>query len=144
MKISKNSEFQADFESVEKVVKNASIKSYKQKKSEKGHISIMVLLLTFFVHFFKTFATDSKSVWNSTFFDTHIKFFNKIFFLLLLALFLNFDCTCAGNGSKNRQSFLWMCLRILLGNHQRVCITKLLKLLFPNADWSVWWNISEM
>jgi hypothetical protein len=24
-----------------------------------------------------------------------------------------------------------MCLRILLGNHQRVCITKLLKLLYP-------------
>ncbi len=28
--------------------------------------------------------------------------------------------------------FLWMCLRILVGNHQRVCITKMLGLLYPN------------
>jgi hypothetical protein len=32
--------------------------------------------------------------------------------------------------------FLWMCLRILLGNHQRVCITKLLKSLYPIAQLS--------
>ncbi len=51
--------------------------------------------------------------------------------MLLLALFVNFDCKCAGNSSKNGKSFLWMCLRILLGNHQRVCITKLLKSLHP-------------
>ncbi len=36
----------------------------------------------------------------------------KEIFLFLLALFLNFDCKCAGNGSKNGKSFLWMCLRI--------------------------------
>ncbi len=27
-----------------------------------------------------------------------------------------------------------MCLRIYLGNHERVCITKLLKLLYPNIE----------
>ena len=27
-----------------------------------------------------------------------------------------------------------MCLRILLGNHQRVCITKLLKSLYPSGQ----------
>ncbi len=32
---------------------------------------------------------------------------------------------------KTGNLFLWMCLRILLGNHQRVCITKLLKSLYP-------------
>ncbi len=30
---------------------------------------------------------------------------------------------------KTENLFLWMSLRILLGNHQRVCITKLLKLI---------------
>ncbi len=30
----------------------------------------------FWVHFCKTFSTDSKSAWNSAFFDTHIEFFN--------------------------------------------------------------------
>ncbi len=71
----------------------------------------------FWVHFFKTFSTDSKSAWNSAFFDTHNEFFDKNFFLLLLALFVHFDCKCAGNGSQKRKIFfLWMCLRILLGN----------------------------
>ncbi len=41
----------------------------------------------------------------------------KAIFLLLLALF---DCKCAQNSSKNGKLFLCMCLRILLGNHQRV------------------------
>ncbi len=33
-KVSKNAEFHADFESIEKVVKNAHKKSYKQNKSD--------------------------------------------------------------------------------------------------------------
>ncbi len=53
--------------------------------------------------------------------------------MLLLSLFVHFDCKYAGNGSKNGKSFLWMCLRILIGNHQRVCITKLLKSLYPKC-----------
>ncbi len=32
---------------------------------------------------------------------------------------------------KTEFFFLWMCPRILLGNHQRVCISKLLKSLYP-------------
>ncbi len=86
------------------------------------------------VQFFKIFSTDLKSEWNSAFFDTHIEFFNKKCFLLVFALSVNFDCKCARNGSKKRKNlFLWMCLRILLGNHQRVCITKLLKSLYPSV-----------
>ncbi len=86
----------------------------------------------FWMHFFKTFTTDSKSARNSAFFDTHIEFYIKK--MLLLALFVNFDCKCAGNGSiKLKIFFLWMCLRILIGNHQRVCITKFLKSLYPTA-----------
>ncbi len=64
-----------------------------------------------------------------------LNFLMKIFFLLLEALFVNFDCKCAQNGSKKMKNlFLWMCLRIQLGNHQRVCITKLLKSLYPTVS----------
>ncbi len=63
------------------------------------------------VHFFKPFSTDSKSAWNSAFFDAHIEFFFKKFFALtVLALFVNFDCTCAGNGSKKRKIFFYECV----------------------------------
>ncbi len=98
-------------------------------KSEKSlyfrHIFANNFLL---VHFFKTFSTDSKSAWNSELFDTHMEFLKKTIFLLFLALFVNFACKCAGNGTKKTENlFLGMCLRIKLGNHQRVCITKLLK-----------------
>jgi hypothetical protein len=86
------------------------------------------------VHFFKTFLTDSKSAWNSPFFYTHIQFFNKKIVLLLLALFVNFDCKCAGNGLKKRKIFFYECVLqfYVLGNHQRVCISKLLKSLYPS------------
>ncbi len=57
----------------------------------------------YFVHFFKHFSTDSKSAWNSAFFDTHIEFLPKKFFLLLLTLFLDFNCKCAGNGLEKRK-----------------------------------------
>jgi hypothetical protein len=48
-------------------------------KSKKMHISVTFLLITFLVHFFKTFSTDSKSALNSAFFDTYIEFLNKNF-----------------------------------------------------------------
>ncbi len=35
---------------------------------------------------------------------------------------------------KTEYLFLWICLRILLGNHQRVCISKLLKSLYHNGQ----------
>ena len=70
----------------------------------------------FWVHFFNTFSTDSKSAWNSAFFDTHTEFFDKIFF----ALFGTF-CTLWLQMRRKRLKkmenlFLWMYLRILLGN----------------------------
>ncbi len=42
----------------------------------------------FSVHFFKSFSTDSKSAWNSGFFDTHIGFFEKKIFGALFGTFL--------------------------------------------------------
>ncbi len=87
-------------------------KSYKQNKFEppwvkvkKVHISVTFLLILFCVHFFQTFSTDSKSAWNSAFFDTHTEFLNEFFLLLLLALFVYFDCKCTQNGSKNINPF---------------------------------------
>jgi hypothetical protein len=57
----------------------------------------------FWVHFFTTFSTESKSAWNSAFFDTHIEIFNENFVWLLLALFLYFDYKFAKNGSKKQK-----------------------------------------
>ncbi len=57
----KNAEFHADFESVEKVVKNAPKKVISKtsltnmSKSEKVHIYVTFLLITFFGAFFQTF-----------------------------------------------------------------------------------------
>jgi hypothetical protein len=79
----KNAEFHADFESVEKVVKNAQKKSYKHN--------------FFLVQFF----------W---FFDTFFDFFKKNLLWVILVLFSNFDCKCAGNGSKSRKIFFYECI----------------------------------
>ncbi len=47
-------------------------------KSEKSAFFRHVFANNFFlVHFFKTFSTDSKSAWNSAFFDTFFDFFQK-------------------------------------------------------------------
>ncbi len=67
-KVSKNAEFHADFESVEKVVKKCNNKKVISKtsfanmiKSEKSTYFRHVFANNFLVHFFKTFSTDSKS-----------------------------------------------------------------------------------
>jgi hypothetical protein len=113
-----------------KVISKISLTN--MSKSEKSAYFRHVFANNFFlVRFFKTFSTDSKSAWNSAFFDTFLDFFKKKFFFGHNSTFSNFDCTCAGNGSKKKNLFLWMYLRIWLCNHQRVCITKLLKLLYP-------------
>ncbi len=59
----------------------------------------------YFRHFFAN-STDLKSAWSSAFYDTHIEFLRITFFLLLLAFFLNFDCKCEGDSSKNGNFFL--------------------------------------
>ncbi len=60
----------------------------------------------FLVHFFTTFSTDSKSAWNSVFFDTFFDFFQKNLFQVILVLFLNFEAKRARNGSKNQKTYL--------------------------------------
>ncbi len=73
-----NSKFYADLESVEK---NATTKSYRQKKCAK--VEFVLFYTTnlykflannfFYVHFFQIFSTDLKSAENSAFFDTMLK-----------------------------------------------------------------------
>jgi hypothetical protein len=59
--VSKNTEFHADFESIEKVVTKCTEKSYKQNKfdeheySEKSAYFCKVFLITFFGAFFQNF-----------------------------------------------------------------------------------------
>ncbi len=82
--MSKNAKFHADFESVEKVVKNAPKKVISKtsltnmSKSEKSAFFRHVFANNFFVvHLFKVFSTDSKSAWNSAFFDSFFDFVKK-------------------------------------------------------------------
>jgi hypothetical protein len=59
--VSKNAEFHADFESVEKVVKEVISKTSLMyiSKSEKSAYFLHVFANNFFLlHFFKTFSTD--------------------------------------------------------------------------------------
>jgi hypothetical protein len=98
------------------------------------HISVAFLLITFFGCIFSKLFQRIRNQREILQFLIPIMNFLIKFFLLLLALFVHFDCKCLGNGSKNGKSFfMYVSYRILLGTHQRVCITKLFKLLYPNA-----------
>jgi hypothetical protein len=69
------------------------------------HISVTFLLITFFcVHFLKLFSTDSKSAWNSAFFDTQIEFSRK-FYLLFLHFFKTLIANAQETTQKNGKSF---------------------------------------
>jgi hypothetical protein len=79
--VSKNGEFDAEIESVEKVAKKLTQRKlqglellYTVPKGEKVHNSYTFKLITFFIDIFSSiFSMDSKSALNSAFFDTHIK-----------------------------------------------------------------------
>ncbi len=92
-----------------KVISKTSLTN--MSKSEKSAFFRPVFAKNlFWVLFFKTFSTDSKSAWNSAFFDTFSDFFKKYFFLGHICTFSNFDCKCAGNGSKKRKIFFYECI----------------------------------
>jgi hypothetical protein len=83
-------------------------------KSEKSAYFRHVFANNFFlVHFFKPFSTDSKSAWNSAFFDTHIEFLEKNFLFALISTFFKLWLQMRRKRLKKTESrFLWMCLRI--------------------------------
>ncbi len=67
------------------------------------------------------------------FFITIWIFTKKIFFALISTFCTLWLQMRRKRLKKTENLFLWMCLRILIGNHQRVCITKLLKSLYPSV-----------
>ncbi len=104
-------------------------------KVKKVHFSVTFLLITFFGTFFQNFFNGFEFSVKFCVFWLLFRFFPKKIFFGHISTFSNFDCKCAGNGSKKRKIFfLWMYLRIYLCNHQRVCITKLLKSLYPSVQ----------
>ncbi len=60
-----------------------------------------------FQYFFTNFSTDTKSAWNSAFFNI---FFDKKKFGVILALFGNFEAKCAKNGKKKLKNLFSKCV----------------------------------
>jgi len=76
-------------------------------KSEKSAYFYHIFANNFFGCIFtKLFQQDRNQREILRFLIPILNFLIKKFFLLLLALFVHFDCKCAGNGSKNGKSFL--------------------------------------
>ncbi len=97
-----------------KVISKTSLTN--MSKSEKGHFFVMVLLITFFLYIFSKLFQRIQNQREILRFLAPFSIFCKKNFckvILVRVLFLNFDCKCAGNGSKKRKIFfLWMYLRI--------------------------------
>jgi hypothetical protein len=62
----------------------------------------------FFGAFFLNFFNGFEISLTFCVFETHIEFLNKNFFLLLLALFVNFDCKCAR--LKKMENLFYACV----------------------------------
>ncbi len=106
------------------------------KIESKAHLLNMFLIFwaVFCAFVFKSF--QKVLIWPQFFLNQKIYQKTQNFTLisnqfLSLAFFVKYECKCAGNSSKKGKPFLWICLKILLGNHLRVCKTKLLKSLYP-------------
>ncbi len=91
-----------------KVISKKSLTNMRTKW-KKGLFSVTFLLITFlWCIFSKLFLRIRNQREILRFLIPKLNFFIK-FFLLLLALFVNFDCKCAGNGSKKRKIFFYEC-----------------------------------
>ncbi len=62
------------------------------------------------VHFSKLFQWIQNQRETLRFFDTHIEFLNKKFFLLLLALFVYFDCEMRRKRLKKTENLFYECV----------------------------------
>jgi hypothetical protein len=103
--------FRIRWKNCEKMHKKKVISKTSLTNMSKSEFFRYVFATNFFlVHFFKTFSTDLKSAWNCTFFDTFFDLNKKNIFKVILVLFSNFDCKCAGNGSKKRKIFFYECI----------------------------------
>ncbi len=80
-------------------------------KSEKSAYFRHVFANNFFlVHLSKPFSTDSKSAWNSAFFDTHIEFLKKNFFFALIGTFLKLWLQMCGKRLKKTENRFYECV----------------------------------
>jgi predicted membrane protein len=77
-------------------------------KSEKVHSSVMFLLITFLYGIFSTSSMDSTSELNSAFLYSHIAFLQKYIFLIILALFANFEVKPGQIGSKKQKKHIFV------------------------------------
>ncbi len=117
-----------------KVISKTSLTNI--SKSEKSayfrHVYANIFFGAFFQNFFNAFEISVKF---SVFWYPNWIFELKIFFaLIFISTFCKLWLQMRRKRLKKTENlFLWMCLTILLGNHQRVCITKLLKSLYPNV-----------
>jgi hypothetical protein len=78
-------------------------------KSEKSAYFRHVFVNKFFGAFFRTFFNGFEISVKFCVFYTHVDFC-KNNFLVLISTFLNFDCKCAGNGSKKRKIVFYECV----------------------------------
>ncbi len=98
---------------LKKLLKNAPKKVMSKQvwrtkvKVQKVHISF--LLITFFGAFFKTFSTESKSAWNSAFFDTFLDFSKKNF-LGHISTFFKLGLQMRRKRLKKRKIFFYECV----------------------------------
>ncbi len=97
---------------LKKVISQTSLTN--MSKSEKSAFFRHVFANNFFwKHVFKTFSTDSKSAWNSAFFDTFYDFFKKKIFLGHISTFFELWLQMRRKRLKKTENlFLWMNLRI--------------------------------
>ncbi len=110
--MSKNAEFYADFESIGKVLKKCTQKKLVAKTWRKNALFYLllmfvklVLLITFFMHFLTTFPTDSKSAWNSAFFDTFLIGLKKKILGHISTFFKLWSQTCKKRLKKSKNVF---------------------------------------
>ncbi len=116
-----------------KVINKTSLTN--MSKSEKSAFFRHVFANNFFlVHFSKLFQRIRNQREILRFFTYFSIFSNKKFFLGHISTFFELWLQMRRKRLKKTENlFLWMYLRISLCNHQRVCITKLLKSLYPSV-----------
>ncbi len=137
-KISKNAEFHADFESVWKSCKKMHKKSYQQKsltniskklkRAFSRHNFANNFLWCIFSKLFQRIRNQREIL---RFLIPILNFLINIFFALISTFCKLWLQMRRKRLKKTENLFFWMCLRILLGNHQRVCI--LLKSLYTTV-----------
>jgi len=111
-KVSKNAEFHADFESVEKVLKKCTKKKLLAKTWRKNALFSLllmfvklVLLITFFWCIFSQLFQRIRNQREILRFLTHFRFKKKKIFLGHISTFFQLDAKRARNGSKNQKTY---------------------------------------